>query len=216
MSTRPRLLFLVRHGRSDFTATDAFREHPLGPQWDPPLDATGREQAELLARRLMVMPRPEAIYCSPMRRTRETIAPFIAETGVEVRYDDDLQETHVGEWEGLTFEEVLAKDAELLQRFRAHETVWVMGPGAEDPRGLRARVARAVDRILAAHEGDVLIVCHGQVINSFLAPLIGLDGDTFFLPDNTSINTVAVEGDRRSIRFLNDVRHLSDPYLFTD
>lgn len=195
---------------------DAFRDHALGPQWDPPLDATGREQAELLAKRLLVMPRPAAIYCSPLRRTRETIAPFVAATGAEVRYDDDLQEVHVGEWEGLTFEEVLAKDPELLRRFRAHEAVWVTGPGAEDPRDLRARVARAVDRILGAHDGDVLIVCHGQVINAFLAPLIGLDGDTFFLPDNTSINTVAVEGDRLSIRFLNDIRHISDPYLFTD
>lgn len=214
MSTRPRLLFLVRHGRSDFSAQDAFRDHPLGPQWDPPLDATGRQQADLLAQRLMVMPRPAAIYCSPLRRTRETIAPFVAATGAEVTYDDDLQETHVGAWEGLTFEDVLAKDEDLLQRFRNHETVWVMGPGAEHPRDLRARIARAMDRILGAHDGDVLVVCHGQVINAFLAPLLGLDGETFFLPDNTSINTVAIEEERRSIRFLNDVRHITDPYLF--
>lgn len=214
MSERPRLLFLVRHGRSDFSAADAFRDHPLGPQWDPPLDATGREQAELLARRLLVMPRPSAIYCSPMRRTRETIAPFVAEAGAEVLFDDDLQETHVGAWEGLTFEEVLARDAELLERFRRHETGWVMGPGAEHPRDLRTRVDRAIGRILASHGGDVLVICHGQVINAILGPLLGLDGETFFLPDNTSINTVAVEGDRRTIRFLNDVRHITDPYLF--
>ena len=28
----------------------------------------------------------------------------------------------------------------------------------------------------------------------------------FFLPENTSINSVVVEGDRRSVRFLNDIR----------
>ena len=36
----------------------------------------------------------------------------------------------------------------------------------------------------------------------------------FFLPENTSINSVVVEGDRRGIRFLSDVRHLNEPHFF--
>jgi hypothetical protein len=36
----------------------------------------------------------------------------------------------------------------------------------------------------------------------------------FFLPENTSINSVIVEGARRRVRFLNDVRHLNMPHLF--
>ena len=71
----PRILFLVRHGRSDASSTD-FVPYRNGPQWDPPLDATGAEQARLLARRLLVMDPPSAVWCSPMRRARETIAPY--------------------------------------------------------------------------------------------------------------------------------------------
>ena len=93
----PRILFLVRHGRSDASSSD-FVPYRNGPQWDPPLDATGAEQARLLARRLLVMDPPAAVYCSPMRRARETVAPYIAATGAEVRYEGDLRsEEHTSE-----------------------------------------------------------------------------------------------------------------------
>jgi hypothetical protein len=36
----------------------------------------------------------------------------------------------------------------------------------------------------------------------------------FFLPENTSLNTLDVDGDVRSVRFLNDVLHLTDPHFF--
>ncbi|MFL5738192.1 MAG: histidine phosphatase family protein, partial [Actinomycetota bacterium] len=63
-----RVLTLIRHGRVDFDARDAFRETPRGRQWDPPLGVEGREQALLLAARLEA-PKPfAAIWCSPFRR----------------------------------------------------------------------------------------------------------------------------------------------------
>jgi hypothetical protein len=36
----------------------------------------------------------------------------------------------------------------------------------------------------------------------------------FFLPENTSVNSVDVDGRARTVRFLNDVLHLTDPYFF--
>jgi hypothetical protein len=36
----------------------------------------------------------------------------------------------------------------------------------------------------------------------------------FCLPENTSLNSVEVEGSERRLRFLNDVLHLTDPHLF--
>jgi len=36
----PQLLFLVRHGRADYTST-TFRETPRGQTFDPPLDRSG-------------------------------------------------------------------------------------------------------------------------------------------------------------------------------
>jgi broad specificity phosphatase PhoE len=60
-----------------------------------------------------------------------------------------------------------------------------------------------------------VIVCHGAVINAYVAPLVGVDHEMFFVPENASLNSVVVEGDLRRVRFLNDALHLSDPHLFS-
>ncbi|HEU4354187.1 MAG TPA: histidine phosphatase family protein [Actinomycetota bacterium] len=208
-----RVLYLVRHGESDFSSND-FSRSPRGPQWDPPLGERGREQANLLARRLLAMDRPAAVYASPLRRTRETVAPFAEAAGIEVAFDDDLVEAFIGEWEGKGFEEILA-DEEMLLRVRNQEPIWRHAPGAEELEPFRARVGGSIERIIARHpEGNVIVVCHGGVINAYVSPILGIDHEMFFIPENTSLNSVGVEGDHRRIRFLNDHLHLTDPHLF--
>lgn len=209
-----RIVYLARHGESDFGSSE-FLDGPRGHQWDPPLGERGREQAELLARRLRSMPAPAAVYCSPLRRARETVAPFAEATGIEPRFEDDLMEAFIGEWEGRPFEEILASDEEMLHRVRNQEPVWRHAPGIELLEPFRARVGAAIDEMLARHpEGNLLVVCHGGVINAFVAPILGVDHEMFFVPENTSLNSVAVDGDRRRVRFLNDHLHLTDPQLF--
>ena len=212
----PRILFLVRHGRSDFSSND-MTETPRGHQFDPPLSDVGKEQAQLLARRLLLLdPQPAAVYCSPLRRCRETVGPYAVASGAEVRLDEDLVEAHIGEWENKPFEEIL-EDERMLMRLRNQEPIWSHAPGAEDPSTFRERIGGAVERILARHaDGNVLVVCHGGVINAYLGPILGIDHEMFFLPENTSVNSVDIDGERRSVRFLNDVVHLTDPHLFGD
>jgi hypothetical protein len=41
-----------------------------------------------------------------------------------------------------------------------------------------------------------------------------VENEMFFLPENSSLNSVEVEGSERRVRFLNDVLHLTDPHLF--
>ncbi len=215
--TDERTLFLIRHGRADYTSK-VFRETARGPTFDPPLDATGREQARLLARRLTRMrPRPAAVCSSPLRRALETIEPFAEETGTGVEVLEDLTEVFIGEWEQMTWEEILASDEEIVERLRTQRAIWQHAPGGERLPEFRARVTAAVEGILAAHpEGDVLVVAHGGVINAFVGPILGIDHEMFFLPENTSLNSVVVAGGRRRVRFLNDALHLTDPHLFDD
>jgi broad specificity phosphatase PhoE len=211
-----RVLYLVRHGESDFDSSD-FTPGARGDQWDPPLGARGREQARLLAGRLRAMPMPAAVYCSPLRRARETAAAFAAISGVGIRVDDDLAEAHLGDWEGKPFEEILSGDERMLHRVRNQEPIWRHAPGVEALGPFRGRVRNAIERILASHpSGNVLVVCHGGVINAYVAPLLGVDHEMFFVPENTSLNSVVVDGEARRVRFLNDALHLTDPHLFAD
>ncbi len=210
-----RILYLIRHGRSDFSSRE-MTTTARGSQWDPPLGDQGREQAELLCRRLAVMPEPAAIYCSTLRRCRETIAPYAERTRAEVTYLEDLGEAFIGEWEGRSFEEIIERDETVLHRLRNQEAMWRRAPGAEPLDRFRERVTSTIGSILTRHpEGDVIVMAHGGVINAYTAPLLGLhEAEMFFLPENTSINSIVVEGERRSVRFLSDVRHLSEPHLF--
>jgi broad specificity phosphatase PhoE len=210
-----KVLYLIRHGRSDLDSAGMFAS-PRGEQWDPPLSSEGRSQADLLARRLRLMDvDPSAIHCSPLRRAVETARPYAEGAGLEIARDDDLIEAHIGGWEGLPFEEILASDADLLHRVRNQQSIWDRGPGVEHPDDFRARVVGAVENIVDRDPGtDVVVVAHGGVINAYCGAVLGLPGAMFFLPENTSINSVIVDGARRTVRFLNDIAHLTDPQLF--
>ncbi len=210
-----RVLHLIRHGRSDATSRHEV-DTPRGRQWDPSLDETGREQALRLADRLVLLdPPPAAVYCSPLRRTRETAAPYAERAGIEVRSDDDLIEANIGEWEGLPFEEIVASDEDILPLVRASRSIWNRAPGGESFEAFRDRVNGAIGRIVERHPtGDLIVICHGGVINAYVGPMLGIGNEMFFIPENTSINSIELGERGQRLRFLNDILHLTDPQLF--
>ena len=212
-----RRLYMIRHGKADHRSsrhTDTAR----GPASDPPVDDVGRAQAEALTRRLLLMPSPAAIYCSTFLRARETIQPVLDATGAAATYRDDLVEWHGGDWELREFEELLSEHPEMPSRVLLQDPVFVLAPNAEPVPEFRRRVVDAVEEIVTAHpDGDVWIVCHGGVINAYIGWILGVeDQEMFFLPANASINTVKVDGDRRTMWFLGDDTHYTSPELFPD
>jgi broad specificity phosphatase PhoE len=212
-----RRIYLIRHGKADHRSS-AHTPTPRGDTADPPLDASGREQAIALTRRLLMMPDPAAIYCSTLTRARETIAPYLEATGRTATYLDDLAEWHAGDWELKEFEELLTEHPEMPARVLFQDPVFVLAPNSEPVDAFRRRVVGAVEGTLASHpDGDIWVVCHGGVINAYIGHLLGVeDQEMFFLPPNTSINTVKVDGDRRTMWFLGDDTHYTSPELFPE
>lgn len=207
-------LLLVRHGTVDFDSRD-FRKSRRGRQYDPPLGDKGLDQARKLGVRLQLMDPPAIVATSPFRRCLQTIAPFLDATGIEPEVVDDLGEVFIGDWEGAGFEEIVSGDEDLARRFREQEPMFSLAPGGESGEQLRARVVPAVESLLErVADGTVVVMTHGGVINAYLGHVMGVGHDMFFLPGNASINTVKAEPGRREMRFLNDVRHLTDPALF--
>jgi 2,3-bisphosphoglycerate-dependent phosphoglycerate mutase len=213
-----RVLYLIRHGRSDFDWSGAPFSTTRGEQWDPPLSEEGRRQAELLAERLVVMDlAPFTVYSSPLRRARETAEAFARRAGVEVAIEGDLAEAHIGGWEGVPFEELLEHDPDLIHHLRHQRAIWHRAPGAERGDRFRDRVRSTIEDLLARHpEENLVLFAHGGVINAFCGALLGLSQEMFFLPENTSVNSVDVDGEARTVRFLNDVLHLTDPHFFRE
>ena len=211
-----RVLYLIRHGQSDFGWQGAPWASARGEQWDPPLSERGAEQAALLAGRLLVMDlEPFVVYSSPLRRANETAEAFARLAGTDVTVDDELVEAHIGGWEGKPFEEIIGSDPDVVQHIRNQRAIWHRAPGAEGGDGFRTRVRTAVETIVDGHPGEnVLVFAHGGVINAYVGDLLGLRQEMFFLPENTSLNSVDLDGGTRTVRFLNDVLHLTDPLFF--
>lgn len=210
------VLYLIRHGQSDFDWAGEHWSSARGDQWNPPLSDKGREQAALLAKRLLVMDlEPFRVYASPLRRAAETAEAFARESGCDVTFDDELVEAHIGGWEGKPFEEIIESDPGIVQHIRHQRAIWHRAPGAEQGDRFRARVRDVVEGLLSKHpEENLLLFAHGGVINAYVGEVLGLGQEMFFLPENTSLNSVDVDGGTRSVRFLNDVLHLTDPHFF--
>ena len=163
------LLYLIRHGRSLWNA-----QNRMQGQADPPLDDTGREQARALAERLKGETF-NAIYCSPLLRAKETAEIVFTAHGLPIQFDDCLMERHLGEWTGLTWEEIQARHLD-----RGGQADWRMvgPPGGEGQAALVARAAAVLDEILAAQpEGQVAVVSHGGLLSAGLTHLLGVPPD---------------------------------------
>lgn len=147
-------LLVVRHGQSTWNAEGRWQGHS-----DPPLSAMGERQARAAAETVAQLGF-DAIYSSDLVRARQT-ADLVAPPDIAPVVVADLKERNVGEWEGLTGDEI---DARFPGMREAHESP----PGFESDDALVGRVRPALVAIAAAASPDatVLIVSHGGVIRS--------------------------------------------------
>jgi broad specificity phosphatase PhoE len=148
-----RLAFL-RHGPTDWNA-----EGRIQGRTDTPLSATGAaKMAGLLPPDGFAQARA---FTSPQLRARETAALLGYPHAVP---DARLAEHHWGVWEGLTREEILARDG--ADAFtRAGLGIDFTPSGGESTRDLLARVADFL-RDVAKGEGDAVAITHRGILRS--------------------------------------------------
>lgn len=163
-----RTLLVARHGQTDWNTAGRFQG-----QTDIPLNAEGRQQAEILAERLLRRPLG-AIASSDLGRARETADIVARRLGVPVSHvDPALRERRYGVFEGLTRAECESLHAEAWLAWRERR---VEPPEAElQPdfvARLRAAFARVARDVAPAHD-TVLVVSHGGAIRTFVESVLG-------------------------------------------
>jgi len=202
-------LFLVRHGESE-PAVPGQAFALVDGHGDPALAPEGRAQAERVADRLSDAG-IDAIYVTTLRRTAETAAPLAARLGQEVRVEPDLREVFLGDWEGGEFRYRVAEGHPAAVRMIEEER-WDALPNGEPTDRFRARVRAGLERIVAAHPDQrVVVVSHGGVIGELVrAAVESPRGFAFVGADNGSISHLVVSGDRWVVRRFNDTAHLDD------
>jgi broad specificity phosphatase PhoE len=125
----------------------------------------------------------------------------------------DLREIDVGQWEGLTPEELYRRFPEHMEAFN-RDPARTVRLGGESYAQLQARALAALNAIHAAHPGDelVLAVSHGGTIRALLCHIIGLDLAHFgrLWIDNGSITELRHGAHGWRLVRLNDAAHMED------
>jgi probable phosphoglycerate mutase len=195
-------LLLVRHAEPVRIGPD---ESP-GEAADPQLTRRGQEQAERLARWLAAEP-VHHVVSSSLRRATETAQPIAAAHGLDVEVVDGLCEWDANSDHYIPVEELReTKDDRWLAMIEGRWEDY----GGENPEVFRDRIVPVVEEIVDAHPGETVVaVCHGGVINVYLAALLGLRHHLWFDPAYTSISRVrAARSGPRSLASLNETAHL--------
>lgn len=203
-SDAPRTRFiLLRHGQTQHSAEQRFSGTS-----DPELTDTGRDQARRAADALRKFGHIDAVVASPQARAQGTARIAAGALGLDVVVDEGLRELDFGDFEGLTREEALARDAEAFETWQSSPNN--APPGGESLTALHRRVSRTREKLQERYEGQtVLVVTHMTPVKSFLRQALGAGPELFkhvFL-DLASISVVDYYGDFGVVRCVNDVAH---------
>ncbi|PJE31878.1 Broad specificity phosphatase PhoE [Pseudooceanicola antarcticus] len=144
-------LFLVRHGPTHAKALIGWT--------DLPADLSDRAR---IARLSDWLPAKARLVSSDLTRTRTTADALATPDRVRLPDEPELRELHFGDWEGLSANEVEARDPELSRDFWTDPGA-TRPPGGESWHQMEARCSAALDRLMAAG-GDLIVVCHFAVI----------------------------------------------------
>jgi broad specificity phosphatase PhoE len=147
-------ILCLRHAESVWNAAGRWQG-----QADPPLSDRGRADSAAAAARLNGS--IERIVSSDLVRALETAEIVGGALGIDVDIDPDLREVDVGEWSGLTRDEIDVRWPGGIDGWRAGTFI---PPGAEDPDAFIERVLRALDRVAAADSRPALVLTHGGAI----------------------------------------------------
>lgn len=172
---RSHRIVFVRHGRTSYNA-----ENRLQGQRDIPLDGKGRQQAGAVGRYLRdhfggemaCLDAGAAFWASPLARARQTME--LARLAMDLtpqsyRLEPRLKELAFGDWEGLSWDEVAARDPEGIKA--RHVDKWNFAPpGGESYANLAGRVSSWLDELA----GEAFVVAHGGVARVFLSILAGV------------------------------------------
>lgn len=180
-------IYIVRHGQ-----TDSNLRHACVGRSDVPLNKTGEEQARRLAERTKNF-EVSAVYTSPLVRAVNTAMPIIGiRKNVKLIMNYGLTERDFGLWEDMNYREIEEKYPAMFKKWQSSGYLDAP-PEGESVEDMQKRAGDALDKIIAAHEGEnLLLVSHMAVTRTILAHLLGLEPcqSMCFRLDNTGIAVV--------------------------
>jgi len=160
-------LLFVRHAETDLAGR--FCGHS-----DPPINERGHRQIEKLLAALHTES-IDAIYSSDLSRAFVTADAIGRTIGLSPIVVPALREINFGEWEGLSWDEIEARDQSYALQWSSFYPD-IPAPGGEAFAAFQSRVLTEVRRILAlASPQSAVVVTHAGVMRVVLRSFCNLD-----------------------------------------
>ena len=169
---KPTTVLLVRHGQTPTTGQSLPGRAPGLHLAEP-----GVRQAQRAAERLAELTKVDAVYCSPLERTRETAKPIGKALGLTPRVRKGLLECDFGEWTGAAL-----KDLFKLPEWKTVQQApsQFRFPGGESFTEMQVRIVTAIEELATEHPGGTIVcVSHADPIKAAMAHALGTHIDLF-------------------------------------
>lgn len=198
-------IYLTRHGETDYNR----RQIVQGSGIDSDLNETGLMQAQRFYEAFQHIPF-DAVYVSELKRTHQTVAPFLEKYGPPVVMPE-FNEINWGILEGKE------PTPERYNHFLEISAKWKQGDyhaaveGGESPQAMFERQKMGLQKIMTETHETILICMHGRAIRSFLCllthtPLMNMDQ---FPHENTGLYILQnSESTKFDIQTFNHTAHL--------
>ncbi len=196
-------VIFFRHGETKWNILGKYQG-----QSDIELTEKGKKQGKLLAR-YFPSDKLDAIYSSDLSRAMET-AGYVAEKfNLTVNPEKAFREMNFGEWEGLTYEEIVTKSPEGMKNFMIRPDILKV-PGGENFQILQDRAVKRLSELIKIHENQTIaIAAHGGVLRTILAAALEMPLRNLWRirQYNTAVSSV-IYGESPIVEFVNNTEHL--------
>ena len=193
-------IVLIRHAHSTANASGVLS----GQLPNVHLSKSGQEQAKRLAERLGKLTIAQ-VQVSPMDRCSETLAPWLAKYGknVKVITEPNLVEVDYGKWSGKKL--ATLSRAKLWRKVQGQPSA-VTFPEGESLSQMQVRAMQTVHDFFASNLELTIMVSHGDVIKAIVASSLGMHLDDFqrIVIDPASITILESSGGTIRLTRLND------------
>jgi alpha-ribazole phosphatase len=162
-----RKLLLLRHGEIG----EEYLNRYIGST-DPPLGERGRRQVDTIRTYLQSRIFDHCL-CSPMRRCRETVAAVLESRETAIEFDQNLREIAFGEWEGMSFDEIVKTSPGGVRRWIDFDPAFAF-PGGESIGDFLERIRCVAERVSDDPADTILLCTHGGIIRTLICHFLRL------------------------------------------
>jgi alpha-ribazole phosphatase len=114
---------------------------------------------------------PKEIYCSPLQRCRQTAEKYFPQSKMQIL--DEAREVNFGDWEGMTFEQIVAQFPEQVEDWQNNPAFAF--PGGEALEQFKVRMNLLKEMLSNTQNKTTVLVAHGGVIRYLLCLYLGLE-----------------------------------------